>query len=194
MKFVPWFSAAGSALSRRPIDVGVGAFALALAGCGGSTYNVGNVTGDAGSGVIADAGSAKEDAPRDTFCDLDCGPGSSTFSSADGGTTPPMTGCNPASVGCTGGAIGYSCASTGDMPDAGSLVCMSVGGGFNPSFCCIPWSDPSGACAPLSEFPCDGYAFQCSPGSSPPSVDAMLTCGPSFPDNNGNNDYCCTHH
>ena len=61
-------------------------------------------------------------------------------------------------------------------------------------YCCIPWSGTSETCAPDPGFPCDGYAYQCTPGSFPPSINGNLTCGDNFPNANGNNDFCCVLH
>jgi hypothetical protein len=150
---------------------------LALSGCGGSSYNVGTVLGDGGKEGGNSGGNSSPPCGNEGF---------SGFGPADGG------GCTfAAGVACSGCATGFSC-TPGGNPETfyTSQACMSV---TAVDFCCISWTS-NVPCMPLKDFPCDGYAFQCTAGSDPPTIDPTLTCGSSASDTNGNNDFCCTRH
>jgi hypothetical protein len=188
---------------------------VASAGCGGATYELGNV-GDGGEGGAKGASQGS----GDEFCfgdDAGC-EGGSGFSSADGAsgfsfgeagngntTSGPEGGtssggsngeCTVTSLAaCPAGTTGYVC--TNDGPGEGQPTVSCSSGdieGYDEDYCCFPW--PAGsACAPYPDFPCDAYSFgyQCSPGTFPPSVESKLSCGDAFPDSNGDNDFCCTY-
>ncbi|HEY6460071.1 MAG TPA: hypothetical protein VIY73_07965, partial [Polyangiaceae bacterium] len=184
-------------------DAGEGGAAQASevgnSGCGGGGCN-GNGSsngGGNGSGFVDEGGSA-------TIGADDGGSGSTTgyedasVFSADGGATGVSgPSCAAAPVACSGGAIGYAC--TSGNPEEDSQVSLSCTSGqiegYAVDYCCFPWAGTGGPCAPYPDFPCGGssYAYQCVPGTTPPSVEPKLSCGTNFPDSNGNNDFCCTY-
>jgi len=145
---------------------------LVLTGCGGSVYSLGNIRDDGGDdggiGFVFDGTDASSDGR------------------SGGGLESGVDECQAEAAACSGGAMGYSAGAI--KP---GLSCTS--GYTDYCYCCFPWPD-NGACVPFSEFPCDrnSYAYQCLSGT-PPEIDPKLSCGESFPDSNGSNDFCCTY-
>jgi hypothetical protein len=186
--------------------------AVALAGCGGSVYNLGNVPGDAGDG--GDGGQPAT-ASQACFGGNDCDAGSGAASNGNGfgfddagesvvGTTPDAGstvsangGCAVTALTCPVGATSYTCTDNDDPWDGEPGLSCSFGtwDGNAVDYCCFPWPGVGGPCSPYATFPCDdtSYGYQCTPGTTPPQVDAKLSCGSAFPDSNGNSDYCCTY-
>jgi hypothetical protein len=65
-------------------------------------------------------------------------------------------------------------------------------------FCCIDWIPGLPPCAPNDELPiCTGpdwYAFGCSPGADPATLDPSFHCSAPVADPSGPyDDFCCTH-
>jgi hypothetical protein len=207
--------------TSRFVFAGFVAALLPSAGCGGATYELGNV-GDGGKksgassasgfcfsdddgGCEAGEGSSGGDSNSNGFdfpdtgatntATPDAGGSSSSSASSGGGATNGV--CLVSSLGCPAGTTGYAC--DGASPAAGSEGTISCNdGAFTSSgtdYCCFPW--PAGSkCTTYPGFPCDGnsFGYQCSPGTSPSQVVSQLSCGESFPDSNGQNDFCCVYH
>jgi hypothetical protein len=140
-------------------------------------------------------------------------PDASTFVAADaagcplgktcnGGIPTPVdasattSACTPASLSCPTGATGYACTAGNDPANEQANLACSSGtiNGYAIDYCCFPWPAGTG-CAPYAGFPCgaNSYAFQCKPGTLPSSINVSLSCGTSFVDANGDNDFCCTY-
>jgi hypothetical protein len=158
---------------------------LALGGCGGTTYNLGD-TGDGGAGGGGGGGGGSRggclcvgppDAGNCACADgggnAGIGNGSSGFGASAGGSgggngssnaQPSGGGSNSGGFGasaCTAGAPGCSGGATGyscsgGPPQESGLSCDNgTRGSSTTVYCCIPW--PSGsACTPYPNFPCGG--------------------------------------
>jgi hypothetical protein len=197
--------ASSSVLSFAALAAGV----LALGGCGGSVYSLGNV-GDGGHAEGAPAESCSGNAPcgnsgnGDSFGGEDGGPDGGSSVVVNGSEAGPAGGSDAAASGscvvkdlsCSGGATGYAC-STGYPTDGQHGLSCTSGAieGYEVDYCCFPWPGDGGACTPYAGFPCDSnsYAYQCTPGTTPPAIDPKLSCGTNFVDSNGDNDFCCTY-
>jgi hypothetical protein len=209
MNLAPWFSFAGSASGSR-LGFAASACLIGLIGCGGSTYSLGTVGGDAGKeGGLNHTCFSEDPCEGGSGFSQDAGTSVNSGSGGEDNSGPVFVdsgvaevgspSCTVTTIACPGGATGYSCSCPpGDSCFEGNpgnqlpaLSCTS--GAMNGSYCCIPFSGSTATCIPFPDFPCDSnsYAYQCFPGSFPWNIDSKLSCGTSFPDSNGDNDFCC---
>jgi hypothetical protein len=103
------------------------------------------------------------------------------------------------SLGCQNGAEGFACIPCADPETFDTtLSCtnpvMDPNSGDN-DYCCFTY-DGGTACVPDPDLLCPGltsYAYRCTPGVDPATLDALLTCDKGDPDPDGvHDDYCCT--
>jgi hypothetical protein len=203
--------------TSRFLLAGLLAVLLPSAGCGGATYELGNV-GDGGkkSGAsefcFSDGDGGCEGGGGFSVNGGDDGPSGFSFAEAGPNMSSPDAGgssnssasssggsngvCAVSSIGCPAGTTGYAC--EGASPAEGSEGTISCSDGAYTSsgtdYCCFPW--PAGSkCTTYPGFPCDdnSFGYQCSPGASPSQVVSQLSCGSPFPDSNGQNDFCCVY-
>ena len=132
--------------------------------------------------------------------------GSWVRGSGDGGSSGNCddgVGCiTDNTLGCSGGAYGYSC-SCGDKPGATGpqLPCSTPrANAGEDDYCCF--IDPSGfgpTCEPddtlTSVCPdADAYGYRCDTGDQPSTLDTSLHCSDPTADPDGvHTDYCCTY-
>jgi hypothetical protein len=156
-------------------------------GASSTTNSGGNSSGSAGT----DSGTLSVGSTGD---DGGCPPGHSCNSGGTDDAGTATSGCTAGSLACSGGATAYACPSNTDPWSAQPSLSCTSGTLDTPSqYCCFTWPANTG-CRPFS-FPCDSnsFAYQCSPGSLPSTIDAKLSCGSAFPDSNGDNDFCCLY-
>lgn len=110
---------------------------------------------------------------------------------------PPMScAVNTAVAGCTGGSVGYTCAS--DRPDDGdsNLVCDdgTPGAIGMTVYCCAPFGQYWNDCTLFTSVPgCVGesFGFSCAGPESPSDADASLACSGGTMSDEGAMLYCC---
>ena len=149
--------------------------------------------------VVGGAGSGAE-----LGCSASSGTGSSSggSSGSSSGIVAPA-GCNAdASVSCTTGAYGFSCAA-GDNPEVEdpTLSCSTPTiSGSEDLYCCYAggtWSsttcEPNDTLTAVCPDP-TSYGYVCASGDDPTSYDASLNCSTPTPDADGvHDDFCCTY-
>jgi hypothetical protein len=154
--------------------------------CGNSSGSSSGSDGGSGSGSSSggDAGSGSD--------------------SGGGGVIAPPAGCSADStVGCTGGATGFSCAA-GSNPETEnpSLSCSTptTDSSGHDLYCCFAWSGSPTTCVAddsLSSFCAAAgggdYGYKCVNGEDPSALDSSLACSFGSPDatDPSLNDFCC---
>jgi len=155
--------------------------ATAIAGGGGSGAELGCTTSSGGTASSSSGGSS---------------------SGSSGGIVAP-TGCAAdATVSCSAGSDGFSCAA-GDNPEVEdpSLSCSTpTASGSQDLYCCYTgFTGTSSTCVPDDNLTAvcpdpTSYGYICASGDDPTSYDPSLTCSTPTPDADGvHDDFCCTY-
>jgi hypothetical protein len=157
-----------------------------------------SVNCSSGTGWSCSGDSQPEDVNTDLVCSTD---GTGDFCCASSSCS-----YDSSVTGCTGGSVGYSCASGAAAPDSSdsTLVCsIPTSAGSQDDYCCFTNTTTASSTSTCSEDPSvmgcesDSFGFSCTGSENPDSDFSNVNCsttGTSGMDANGNPAtlYCCT--